>query len=93
MTFLLIWGDSFSNKKVFFRSDNLAVVQLINKQSSKNDMIVGLIRRFATIAMELNILYESEYLNLGKKMCLLTCCHSVPVEGMKFRDLVSEADL
>lgn len=45
-------GDFFSNKKVPFRSDNLAVVHIINKQSSSN--------------LQLNILFEAEHIT-GKE--------------------------
>lgn len=36
-----IWGQNLSNCSIMFLSDNLAVVHIINKMSSKDSMIMS----------------------------------------------------
>ncbi len=42
---VLKWGSSWANTKVLFLCDNMAVVQVINKQSSRDGKIMHLLRR------------------------------------------------
>ena len=39
---VLTWGHILTNKKVIFRSDNEAVVHIINKLSSKSNLVMVL---------------------------------------------------
>lgn len=41
-----LWGHDLQNKKVSFRVDNLSLVSVINKQSSKNKRVMELVRHF-----------------------------------------------
>jgi len=40
----VVWGSTVSRKKVEFKCDNLALVEAINKGSSKDSMVMHLLR-------------------------------------------------
>ena len=51
-----IWGAQFRNKCVTLHIDNAAAVYILNKQSSKDQYIMCLVRRFVLSCMRFNIL-------------------------------------
>lgn len=59
---LEIWGSSFRNKCVFVHSDNRAVLYIINKQTSKDQNIMKLVRRYVLCCMKHNILTRAEHI-------------------------------
>lgn len=52
---VLIWGSNMRDKKVLLMSDNMAVVHIINKQTSKDKLIMRLIRRLVLGTLSYNI--------------------------------------
>lgn len=44
-----IWGYNLSNCSIMFFSDNLAVVHIINKMSSKDSVVLSLVRRLVLL--------------------------------------------
>lgn len=56
------WGNSIRNNKVLFMSDNMAVVQIINKQSSKDKTIMRLVRRLVLATLECNIHFRAKHI-------------------------------
>lgn len=50
----VVWSDRFQNRRVRFRSDNLGVVQAINRQSANSPPVVHLLRRLVLNALSLN---------------------------------------
>jgi hypothetical protein len=56
-----IWGQVMANKKVCFFSDNMAVVQVINKQTGKDRNLMKLLRRFIVHCLKLNILFRAKH--------------------------------
>jgi hypothetical protein len=56
-----IWGQVMANKKVRFFSDNMAVVQVINKQSAKDRNIMTLLRLFIFHCLKFNILFRVKH--------------------------------
>ena len=50
------WGANFRNKCVTLHIDNAAAVYILNKQSSKDQNIMCLVRRFVMACMRFNIL-------------------------------------
>ena len=56
---LELWGHKLCNHKIVFHSDNMAVVEIINKQSSKDKTIMRLVRRLVLVAMKYNIVFRS----------------------------------
>lgn len=57
-----LWGSQLKNKCVNFHSDNLAVVHIINKQSSKDKTIMQLVRKFVLLTLKYNILFKCSHI-------------------------------
>ena len=49
------WGPLWRNHQICFRSDNTAVVEVINKQSARDKMLVALVRKSVISDMKFNI--------------------------------------
>lgn len=56
-----IWGSQFQNHKILFLTDNEAVVAIINKTSSKDKIIMKLVRRLVLICLRNNILFKAKH--------------------------------
>ncbi|XP_033736378.1 uncharacterized protein LOC117324568 [Pecten maximus] len=54
-----IWHDKLRNKRIQFFSDNMAVVYIINKHTSKNPSLMKLMRRFMVNVLKYNILFQA----------------------------------
>ena len=54
-----LWNVHLQNKRIQFFSDNMAVVHIINKQTSKNATLMKLMRRFMVNVLKYNILFEA----------------------------------
>lgn len=59
---LEIWGPFLANSKVIFKSDNMSVVHIINKQSSPDRSIMILVRRLVVAALQFNILFRAQHI-------------------------------
>ncbi|XP_062614297.1 uncharacterized protein LOC134276023 [Saccostrea cucullata] len=57
-----IWGNKIKNKRILFLSDNMAVVQIINKQTSKDKTIMRLVRRLVLATLENNIHFRAKHI-------------------------------
>lgn len=57
-----IWGDRLRNKKVLFRCDNLSVVHVLNKQSSKSALLMVLVRALTLRCLNLNLMFRAEHI-------------------------------
>ena len=53
-----VWGHLLVNHCVLFMCDNMSVVEIINKQSSKDQHVMSLMRRFVIETMQYNILFN-----------------------------------
>ena len=64
--FLLVdicsWGPLLCNQKIIFFSDNLPVVEIVNKQSNKDKTLMRLIRRLVFAAMKFNFLFKANHI-------------------------------
>ena len=58
-----VWGSLLANKRIFFHIDNQAVVQIINKKSSKSPQVMALVRKFLLDTLHFNIIFRAEYIN------------------------------
>ena len=56
-----IWGTCMADKCVIFFSDNAAVVDIINKQTSKDSAIMVLLRDLVLSCLKHNILFQARY--------------------------------
>ena len=57
-----LFHDTFTNKNVLFYSDNMAVVYIINQQTSKDNMIMRLVRRLVVNCLKFNILFQAKHI-------------------------------
>ena len=58
---LHIFGDKIKNKKVLFHCDNAAVVEIINKQTSKCPRVMDLVRPLVLRCMKLNTIIKAKH--------------------------------
>ena len=56
-----IWGPFIRDKCVVFFSDNQAVVDIINKQTSKDCTVMVLLRRFVLCTLKYNISFHAKH--------------------------------
>ena len=56
------WGSQLAQRKVLFRTDNEAVVHIINKQSSTCDQIMQLVRAFVCQCLRFNITFKAVHI-------------------------------
>ena len=59
---LHIWGHLMADKRVIFFSDNAAVVDIINKQTSKHQSIMVLIRDLVLSCLRYNVLFHAKHI-------------------------------
>jgi hypothetical protein len=67
-----LFGKRVKNSFVLFHSDNEGVVEVINKQSSPNNIIMNIIRPLVLTLMENNIMLRSKHIP-GVKNVLCDC--------------------
>ena len=53
-----VWADSLSNKCISFHSDNRAVVDIINSQTSKDTKVMHLMRKLVLSCLRPNTLFQ-----------------------------------
>ena len=56
------WGHLIANKCIHFYTDNEAVSEVINKQSSRDETLMKLLRRSVLCTLRRNILFRSIHL-------------------------------
>lgn len=59
---LEVWSSQFQNKKVLFLSDNMAVVEVINKKSCRDNSLMRLLRRLVLVSLRFNIHFRSKHI-------------------------------
>lgn len=84
-----IWGPLMRNRCIVFFSDNQAVVEIINKQTSKDRSVMVLLRHFVLCSLKYNILFHAKHIAgcLNRESDALS---RLQVE--KFRSLAPYAD-
>ena len=81
------WAEQLQNKTIVFRSDNQAAVAIINKQSSRCNLCMSLVRHFVMVAMHHNITFQAVYLvGLSNEIAdALSCVSDVQVPAAHTR--------
>lgn len=59
---LEMWGSSLKNCTVILHSDNMAVVQVINKNTSKDSCVLKLIRRLMILSLSHYVHFIAEHI-------------------------------
>ena len=57
-----LWGPLLRNQRVFFWSDNEAVVSIINRQTSRCPKIMALVRKLVVRCLEFNIHFKARHI-------------------------------
>ena len=57
-----VWVDKFRNRRICFHTDNRALVSVINKQTSKEELVMVLIRRMVLFCLLNNIVVTAEHI-------------------------------
>ena len=59
---LHIWGPSMANRCVAFYTDNAAIVDIINRQTSKHALVMILVRDLVLTSLKHNILFRTRHI-------------------------------
>jgi hypothetical protein len=57
----LLWGSTWSSKRILFFCDNMGVVIAINKGRSRSPKIMTLLRRLVLVAAQFSFAYSAEH--------------------------------
>ncbi|XP_077790723.1 uncharacterized protein LOC144328926 [Podarcis muralis] len=57
-----LWEDQFRNHRICFWTDNLAVVSVLNKQSSRSPRVASLLRYFVLSCLRLNLHASAKFI-------------------------------
>ena len=84
-----IWGSIMRVRCIVFFSDNQAVVEIINRQTSKDRYVMALLRHFVLCTLKYNILFHAKHIagSLNHESDALSC-----LQVEKFRFLAPYAD-
>lgn len=56
-----IWGAQMANQRILFLSDNAATVFVLNKMSSKDTVMMKLVRRLVVATINFNIVFRCKH--------------------------------
>ena len=59
---LHLWGHLLANKRIVFHTDNMALVFILNKFSSKDPTVMKLVRPLALVCLKDNIMFTAEHI-------------------------------
>lgn len=77
-----VWASLWKNHCILFHTDNLALVSIINNQTSKDPQIMKLLRVLILACLKNNILFQSRFIE-GRRNVLADCLSRLQVR--KFR--------
>ncbi len=86
---IVVWGRDLQGKRIILRSDNKAVVSIINKQTSKCPKIMSLVRFYVLQCLKLNISLYANHIP-GKDNDIADALSRFQMR--RFRDLVPHAE-
>lgn len=58
----MIWGVSLSSKMLILHIDNISLVHILNKQSSKSDRVMSLLRPLMLMSLKNNIQFKAQHI-------------------------------
>ena len=84
-----IWGVQLSNKKLLLHIDNMALVSIINKQTSKSDRVMSFLRTFVSLVMKYNIIVHGKHISTFSNGAADSISR---MQWSRFRQLAPQAD-
>ena len=85
-----VWSEKMANRCIQFHTDNAALVPIINKKTSKNKVIMMLVRRLVLHCLKFNILFKAFHIS-GCKNEISDSLSRFQMD--RFRSLAPFADL
>lgn len=79
---LELWGSLWSNHSILFFTDNEALVSVINKQTSRDNQVMKMVRHMVLCCLKFNILFKSKHIP-GKRNVLADCLSRLQVQHFK----------
>ncbi|KAK7474811.1 hypothetical protein BaRGS_00033949 [Batillaria attramentaria] len=64
-----VWGPSLAHNCISFHTDNMALVEMINKQSSKESSTIALVRQLVLLCLQHNILFRAKHIPGKQNTC------------------------
>ena len=58
---VLLWGDKMRNQRITFFTDNAALVDIINKSTSRDVIVMIFVRRLVLACLKFNILFRARH--------------------------------
>lgn len=86
---MFLWGSELKNKRILFNCDNLAVVHILNKLTSKSEHVMCLVRLMTLRCLQQNVIIKASHLEGAKN---LICDSLSRFQLTRFRELAPEAD-
>ena len=59
---MAVWGHRLQNKKIIFNIDNMALVEILNSQTSKSKRIMHLMRHFVLHTLKNNTIFRGKHI-------------------------------
>ena len=59
---LELWGSFLCNRPIKFYTDNMSIVHVINRKTSKDKQIMNLLRKLVTRSLHYNIVFEAQHI-------------------------------
>lgn len=85
----VIWEAEFRNRRVVFWCDNQAVVRVVNKQTSRSERVMRLVRKLVLVCLLSNITFSARHV-AGINNCIADALSRFQEE--RFRSLAPEAN-
>ena len=86
---LILWAKYLENKKIKFYIDNLALVNIVNKRTSRDKQIMKLIRPMVLLTMQHNILFKAFHIETSRNKIADALS---PFQMARFRSLAQKAE-
>ena len=61
MVAVYLFREDLANKKIFFYSDNMAVVEVLNNQTAKNDQLMVWLRKLVLVCPHSNVFFRAKH--------------------------------
>lgn len=86
-----IWGSLWQNHSILFFTDNEALVSVINKQTSKDKVVMKMVRCLVLKCLQLNVLFRAKHIP-GKKNVQADCLSRLQVEEFRKKAPYAQKD-
>lgn len=81
---IALFGEKLQNKCIVLHCDNMAVVEILNKQSSKHMKIMSFVRQFVFLILKWNIMFRAQHVP-GKQNILADLLSRLQVQEFRLR--------